>query len=163
MRLSIRENGYYYVRVIRDKKITQFSLKTKDPVLAQELYLAYMKELIKCHLPTKSLVIAPVSNEKPIVKNLSKPDKTLNQVIIKPNFDKYLSLSKLKGFTKQTLNMKKQMLDTFLTFKIYTFEDINQENINELLTSLKKQYRNDTVKKFVSEIKAFLNYSIKQN
>ncbi len=54
------------------------------------------------------------------------------------------------------------MLKLFKNNKIDSFHNINSNNLNKFWDKLKEKYKDDSIRKFVAELKVFLNWSIKQ-
>ena len=98
MGLIQRENGYFYVKIMRGGVISRFSLKTNDPELARDLYRAYLISLMQYHVANQR-----TTNNETAEKLKVKP------AYIKPVADEYLEICALKKYTAQTMGMKRSL------------------------------------------------------
>lgn len=151
----ITRNGVYYIRLIQDGKLTKFSLRTRNQSFAQDLYHSFMREKLSEYLPLRS----SLQNNRPHYQPAEKP---LLKKQIKPIFNNYVGICKMRNLAHSTMIMKNYLLKILVELKIQLYSDFNQSKMNTLITHLQGRYSSDSVKKFISEIKAFLNYSIKQ-
>ena len=150
-----RENGIYYLQIREDdSRYKRISLETKNRHVAQDLYNAYLLDKVKSKI-----------NKSQYHSN-THPHQESNQIeepktLIKPIYQQYLNQCKIQDFTTHTINGKTQLLKIFQDHKIYHIENLNQNTFNKLLKSW-GSIKKDTLRKHIANLKAFLNYCIKQ-
>ena len=155
MGIYMRDNGFYYVKVEQGGQTYRFSTKTKDRELAEELYRTFLQALMS------KKITGLLTKDKSGVSFVTQgaPD---SPEPIEKHFQKWLETDQAKGVTKNTVLFKKRLLRTILSNGIKTFDDFNQDRINQLLVYLRENYpANDTILKYVSKLKAFMHYSVK--
>ena len=157
MGLYQRENGYFYIQIREDNKYKRVSLETKHKYIAQELYNAYLLDKVKSKLYKSQYHSNTDTHQNSIQSNQIEEPKTL----IKPIYQHYLNQCKIQDFTTHTINGKAQLLKIFQDHKIYHIENLNQNTFNKLLKSW-GSIKKDTLRKHIANLKAFLNYCIKQ-
>ncbi len=177
MSLTKHENGYYYVREQVEQKKIHFSLKTKDKKIAGILYQSYLFNRYQTQIQSISaLQTKPLNNFPDLEMMIQKiedllheksfKDETDNKKTnspIKQTFLKYLELSEMKRHSKSTINIKKKTLDLMIQNNISHFYDFNQEKLNLFFGYLKEEYKDNSIRKIIAEMKAFLNYAIKKS
>ncbi len=158
MGLVRRENGVYYVRLQQNKKSVIFSLKTRSTLLAKELYSVYLKSRLENRLQ-------PILIENTPGSNISKFEK---QKVIQPNNESihkiwkdYYRIAELVPLSHVQLNIKSLVKKHLDLYQFKTFASFNQLNLNKLFTYYKSKYQDNSIKKFMNEIRCFLNYAIK--
>jgi len=166
-----RENGYFYIQIKEDNKYKRISLETKNKYIAQELYNAYLLDKVKSRL-YKSQYHSNIHTHQEF-NQIEEPNNVCRNFDIlsistlqafmplKPIYTQYINQCELQNFTTHTMNGKKQLLQIFQDHRITYIEDLTQENFNRLIKSwdiIKK----DTLRKHIANLKAFLNYCIKQ-
>ena len=157
MGLYQRENGYFYIQIREDNKYKRVSLETKHKYIAQELYNAYLLDKVKSKLYKSQYHSNSHTHQDSIQSNQIEEPKTL----IKPIYQQYLNQCKIQDFTTHTINGKAQLLKIFQDHRIYHIEALNQNTFNKLLKSW-GSIKKDTLRKHIANLKAFLNYCIKQ-
>ena len=140
--------GYYYVKVIMGGQTYKFSTRTKDPVLADQIYQTFLKNLFEQHFKSKNLI-------------QEKPQKEENPNDLYHTWNEYIETCRHKNHSKPTITAKIFIMNICKELKIRKFEDFSQATVNRILERL-KNYSEDTKKKHVCEIKAFLNYAVKK-
>ncbi|MGL4388954.1 MAG: tyrosine-type recombinase/integrase, partial [Brevinema sp.] len=80
---------------------------------------------------------------------------------IKQIYQKYITHCELQKLSKATINGKLNLLSIFQKHEITYIEDLTQEIFNKLIKSWENN-KKDTLRKHIANIKAFLNYCIKQ-
>ncbi len=152
-----RANGVYYVQLNIDGKKIQKSLKTKNHILAKDLYHVILRE----HLLKNWFTSANM----PIQSSEQKQLKT-EKVKQTPNFInwyyKYLEHCKTLNLSKRTVEQKERLLKVFKSHKIDSFNNLNNKMLGRFWDSLKLKYRDDSIRKISADLKVFLNYCIKQ-
>lgn len=98
------------------------------------------------------------SENRGVVVEKKKPEK--KKIEIEKVFQEYISTCEIKKFAKGTIIFKKLTLKLLLKYNIKYFSDINQDIINKIFKEM--THSSDTQRKFVAEMRAFLNNSIKK-
>ncbi len=168
MSLTKHTNGYYYIREQVNGKKIKFSLKTKKKHEAEAIYQFYLFQKYQKQILSipqiQSYIIEGTSGIIPGFMHhqdeSSIPVKRNDP--IKHTYLEYIDLARIKGLSKSTLNMKNLTLKLLLRNEIKDFFDFDQDHINRLVDKLSKTYSNDTMRKIIAEIKAFLNHAIRK-
>ncbi|MGL4388368.1 MAG: hypothetical protein ACRCTJ_03130, partial [Brevinema sp.] len=76
MGLYQRSNGYYYLQIRENEKYKRISLETKNKILAQELYNAYLLDKVKSKLyKTNHIIQAHHQIQESMIAESKKPIK----------------------------------------------------------------------------------------
>ncbi|MGL4562639.1 MAG: tyrosine-type recombinase/integrase [Brevinema sp.] len=142
------------MQIRENEKSKRISLETKNKILAQELYNAYLLDRVKSKLYKTNYVMQA---HHQIQESTIAESKKL----IKPIYQKYITHCELQNLSKATINGKLNLLSIFQKHKITYIEDLTQETFNKLIKSWENN-KKDTLRKHIANIKAFLNYCIKQ-
>lgn len=132
-------------------KIVQFSLNTNDARLAKELHDLWLKE--------KFLKLREMKENKNPGK--SKENDIESKDFVK-NWEQYYSFKQSENLSKSQMNVKSKVFKD-LKESFGRMKDFNQDRINILLSGYQGKYRNDSIRKYINEIKCFLNYCIKNS
>jgi integrase len=172
----------YYIRKWIDGDLYFLSLNTSDFQLATELFKYFLKEKMEAKIRNaKPCMVSrkrkKQQNQSSIMEDTEKEIENEKETEIEkenfkphipkkhnPKFEKeykeFLEVKKLE-VGKRQIGIYKQVLNHILETGLPPF---TQKNINEIIKYYQKEknYRNDSINKFVNAIKAFLNYLIKQ-
>jgi integrase len=146
----IKRNSIYYVRKSVCGKIIQFSLNTTDLRLARELYELWLKENFL------NLRNAKEHGKQEKSKNNTPEHQSIDKV-----WEEYIGCKRLENLSKSQMNVKVKVFNDLKTAGFKSLNDFKQDGINRLMTDYQGRYQSDSIKKYVSEIKCFLNYCIK--
>lgn len=179
MGLERRSNGYFYIRVQMNGVRRKFSLGTKDSKLAELLYHNYLMEKVKDQIPSnhkKEDQPKALDSTSEIINKLAEALSSLlngdtqshqktrtsdEARTIISDYEAYIHICEMKKYAKPSIMVKKKNLELLNKNGINTYHDFSQNNIIALYNHLERDYSNDSLRKFVAETKAFLNYSIK--
>ena len=156
MGLYMEHNGFYYIRVERGKEVIKFSCKTKDEKLATDIYSAFLKELTVAKVAGK----LRKSSDGVFYDQINAPVPERQAPALIPQYEKYIETNELKKLSGSAMIFKRQTLKKLRELKITSYSQINQDTANAFLRYI-SSYAPDTQKKFVSELKTFLHWSIK--
>ncbi len=108
MGLIKRSNGFYYVRIIRNGKLKTLSLKTKNKILATELYQSYLVYQIQPELFSSKLSLNINNNSTELnhekVIQLKKESNSYDRIWVE-----YFQTNNLNNLSKSQLGIKKQV------------------------------------------------------
>lgn len=147
----IKRNKIYYVRKMVNGEIIQFSLNTTNARLAGELYEIWLKE--------KFLKLREMKDRKDVnnPKKIGVQNNDLNQI-----WEQYFSFKKSENLSKSQMNIKTKVFNDLKAIGLTRIKNMNQDWINKILAEYRQKYQSDSIKKYISEIKCFLNYCIKK-
>ena len=151
-----KETGIYYLKIREGKKYRRISLSTKNRYVAEQLYNAYLLDKVQNKISQKTIYTNQAHQK--ITQN---PITEQKRHSIENTYNEYLELCKIQDFTTHTINGKAQLLKIFQDHRIYHIEALNQNTFNKLLKSW-GSIKKDTLRKHIANLKAFLNYCIKQ-
>ncbi len=158
MGIFLNSNGYYYVELTINKKRVQKSLRTKSKVFAQDLYHVLLREQILRSFFPNSSNNPPLPTAPPIeIKQDKRKTRSINNAI-----DKYMKNCESRELGHRAIEDKKRTFKLFKEYKLVSFEDFSTNKIDKLWEALKDRYKDDSILKVVSNMKAFLNFCIKQ-
>lgn len=146
-----KRDDIYYIRVNNRRISTQ----TKNRKLALWIYRNVLKEVVysKLDLSDRRVISKSDINRKEPVKTEKKE--------IAGVYKDYIATCELKKFAKHTITFKNLTLKLLINNGIKYFDEINQNNLNRFFKALAK-YSDDTKRKFICELRAFLNNCIKK-
>lgn len=169
MGLIRRANGFYYVRIVKNGTITLFSLKTKIEKLAVDLYQSYLVHQMKSKwmisIPLPDTLTQNPSHDPAPAPISEPPDKPAisDSPIYEKAWQEYFETRSLNHLSKSQLGIKKQVHQHLLQFKPKIVKDIDQQFFNQVFKWYGDKYRDDSIRKFICEIKCFLNFCIKND
>ncbi|MDK2818731.1 MAG: site-specific integrase [Spirochaetota bacterium] len=157
-----RENGIYYLNKTINKRTYRLSLETKNYHEAKERYEMFCSKLFynKVHNMSEIPLIMRESAFKSSKDHLGSMQtaqtKNINRV-----YQDYLKIAKYNGITEETIKVKEVGL---IVLKQYNLEwnTINNDTMLEIQTDLRQKYSKHYAYKITKNIRAFLNYAIKQ-
>lgn len=149
-----KRKNIYYIRI----KDTTISTHTKSKRIALSLYKSLLKEIVidSYFSSSDNGQTAQVSQ---LFNNNNQKSQSSDKKILHI-YNDYIKTSKIQKLSEGTIIFKeltKKLLVKHATF----FYDIDQKCINEVCEDIEK-YADDTKRKFIAQIKAFLNNSIKK-
>ncbi len=162
MGLIKRSNGIYYVRIKRSGILTMFSLRTRNNHLANDLYQAYLVQQLRSNIAPSAFKKVKAAGSR---QEKKKDTPYTNQLkhTFESIWNEYFQAKMASKLSKSQLGIKKQVFRHLKEFKLYKVEGINQAFLNQLFISYRSKYTEDTIRKFVAELKCFLNYCIKND
>jgi len=149
MGLYLRDN-IYYIR-INNKRI---STQTKSKKLASWIYRNVLKDVVYGKLNLSGTATKEAATPKPV-------KEVVKKIEIEKTYKDYIKTCEIKRFSKHTLTFKNLTLKALLKHNIKYFSDLTQNNLNKFFSGL-SEYSSDTRRKFIAELRAFLNNSIKK-
>jgi len=157
------QNGYYYLKVVQDKQVIKFSLRTKDPDVADQLYSKFLERMIDVRLDGKlsRSKSGTVSASIPIQQPEPAPTPTITSYSIESYYKQYMNgfLNGSKQVAKGTIWTKWLILKIMKSVGIVYYSDITQEKIDQL-TAYLRDTSGPTKNKYFNQLRAFLNWSI---
>lgn len=157
MGLIKAKNGKFIVKIQCNKKVHVMSLKTDDIQVAESIYREIVKDVVLTKWKSKMV-------DLPVIDVIScNSSQKRNNKIFSADYKNYIETCKNDNITKTTINIKKKNLELLLKCGIKDYSDFDQDGINRYHNFLNENYQNDSVKKFISETKAFLNDSIRRS
>jgi integrase len=157
----MRDNGVYYIKADFDGSKLKFSTRTRDPDLAGSIFQEFLKTMVQYkmngHLAKQSGLI---TYSMPVQADV-RPAESIQIISFKEHYEEYIQTCTLQKLSGPTLKSKQLTLKKLLECGLQYYTDFNQKMINVFVESL-KNYSDDTKRKFITEVRAFLNYAIKQ-
>ncbi len=133
------------------------SLK-KSKVFAKDLYHVLLREQILQSFFPSSSKNTSLSTALPIeIKQDIRKTRSINFAI-----DKYVKNCESRDLGIRAMGDKKRTFKLLKEYKFVSFEDYSTNKIDKLWNELKNRYKDNSIRKVVADIKAFLNYCIKQ-
>ena len=162
MGIFLNSNGYYYVELTLNNKRVQKSLRTKSKVFAQDLYHVLLREQILQsffpHTQSSSSNNPQLPTAPPIeIKQDKRKTRFTSNAI-----NKYMKNCESRELGHRAIEDKKRTFKLLKEYKLVSFEDFSTNKIDKLWEALKDRYKDDSIRKVVSNLKAFLNWCIKQ-
>ncbi len=161
MGLIRRSNGFYYVRNIRNGILKTFSLKTKNKQVATELYQAFLiHQMRPKYFSSEGYPFDQIHVE-------SNQDIKMIQQRSKNSYDntwvEYFETNTLNRLSKSQLGIKKQVFNHLKMFNLKKMDEIDQSFLNKVFENYQTKYKDDSIRKYITEIKTFLHYCIKND
>ncbi len=146
-------NGIYQFKKMINGQLIRFSLWTNNLSLAENLRDIILKERFSEFRKLKDNKSLKKAQELDLI---NKRTENLEQV-----WNEYFKFKELENLSTSQMNIKRKVFQDFLKNQITSIDDFTQSNINNLMSIYKKKYHDDSTKKYVSEIKCFLNFCVR--
>ncbi len=160
MGLYMRDNGVYYIKADFDGSRLKFSTRTRDPELAGSIFQEFLKTMVQYKVNGQLARQSGLITYSMPVMTEARPVESAQIISFKEHYEEYIHTCTLQKLSGPTLNSKHLTLRKLLECGFQYYTDFNQKMVNVFVESL-KEYSDDTKRKFICEVRAFLHYAIK--
>lgn len=150
----MHDNGFYYIKVVKNSKVIKFSTKTQDKEQAEAIYKKFLDVLAE-----RNIAAAVYGNSGNFDIAFKDVKKLNTSVSMRDFFREYIETCKAKGFAKGVIASKEGFFRKLPPI-IANWDELTQMNIMKIVQGLKVS--DDHKREFIKQLKAFLNFAIKR-